>query len=466
MIAHVSLLLLSVGAQSPPPPIRALAQAREVIAVIDNGDSAAAAKFIAARVARPEPGLVNLLLDLRRQSGGVDERDAEPLGNGVAVKLWARNADRGVMLFVAPDRVDSTRIGRLDALRFFHPLAEVRALPRASGGLPQFLRALRAELQRLADAGELSGTIAVARADSIVYQESFGTETRPGGAKNSSATLYHLASVGKMFTAVAIGQLIEAGRLSFEDSIGKLLPQFPWHRASRPITIRQLLSHSSGLGQSERAGAPIDSAFAATPPAFAPGSRFLYSNDGYEILGLIIERVSGESYLEYVKRHVYQPSGMRHTDAYLAEKPLAHRAIGYGHREDDYFGSQELVPNTDKVHGRGSAAGGSYGTAEDLIRFARAFTAGKLVGAAMRDTLTAPRWPLPGPFPEQYGYGFASHGVNGARVVGHAGGGRGWGICSRLDALADGSYSVAVLTNLDPPECEEVSRAIVEAVSR
>ena len=128
-------------------------------------------------------------------------------------------------------------------------------------------------MKRLADGGELSGTVAIGRGDSVVYQESFGT-------KNSARTLYHLASVGKMFTAVAIGQLIEAGRLSFDDSIGKLLPHFPWHPVSRSITVRQLLSHSSGLGQSERAGDAIDSAFAVTPPTFPPGSGFLYSNDG------------------------------------------------------------------------------------------------------------------------------------------------------------------------------------------
>src|SRR5581483_3129360 len=157
------------AAQSPAPSANARAQAREVIAVINRGDSAAAAHFLSARVARPEPGLVRLLLDLRRQSGGVDERGTETLGRGVAVKLWARNADRGVTLYVAPDPADSTRIGRLAALRFFHPAAEVRALPPASGGVPKFLSGVQTELKRLAAAGELSGTVAIGRGDSLLY---------------------------------------------------------------------------------------------------------------------------------------------------------------------------------------------------------------------------------------------------------------------------------------------------------
>ena len=101
-----------------------------------------------------------------------------------------------------------------------------------------------------------------------------------------------------------------------------------------------------------------------------------------------------------------------------------------------------------------------------MIRFAHAFISGKLVGPSMRDSPTRHAFHLPGPFPgEQYGYGFTSHQVETARVVGHAGGGMGWGICSTVDALADGRYSVAVLTNFDPPECEEVSRAIMAALT-
>ena len=140
-IPHFIVLVAAV-LQPSVPPAQAFAQAREVIAIINRGDSTAAAHFVATRVARPEPGLVKLLLDLRRQSGGVDERGTEPLGNGVAVKLWARNADRGVILYVASDRTDSTRIGRLSALRFVHPAAKVRRLPPASGGMPQFLAAV------------------------------------------------------------------------------------------------------------------------------------------------------------------------------------------------------------------------------------------------------------------------------------------------------------------------------------
>jgi CubicO group peptidase (beta-lactamase class C family) len=468
-----SFLALPARTAGQALPANTLAQGEAAIAAINLGDSIAAIRFVTARFSaraleqRSAPEVAALLMDLYRQSGGVGMKSAERLGSGIAVTLWARNADRGVLLYVVSDRPDTTRIGRLDALRFFHPAATVRELPAFRNDGREFFAGLRAELGRLTATGEFSGTVVITRSDSVVFEEGYGRAVQPAGELNGAATRFHLASVGKMFTATAIGQLIEAGRLSLDDSIGTLLPQFKWAARSRAVTVRHLLSHASGLGQSERAGDPIDSTFAATPPAFGPGTRFSYSNDGYELLGLIIERISGQSYQDYVRDHVFRVAGMGETDAYPADQPLAHRAIGYGHRDKDYFGSQPLVPNIDKVKGRGTAAGGSYGTARDLTRFAGALLSGRLVGPAVLDTLLVPRWPLPGPFPdERYGYGFETHVVNGVTVVGHAGGGEGWGICSRLDALLTGGYRVAVLTNVDPPLCMDVSRAIVRALTR
>jgi CubicO group peptidase (beta-lactamase class C family) len=475
----VILSLFLMLAQSPPPPQpqgqisgTLMVQGKAVIAAINRGDSAEAFRMVQTRLSaralaqRSPESYAGLLMALFRQSGGVRLKRAEPLGSGAAFTLWAKNADRGTLLFLAADGGDSSTIGRLDVFRFFHPAATVRALPPLVAGKPQFLSALRAELNRLTVAGEFAGTVVVTRGDTVLFQQGYGRSVLPAGEMNGAATHFHLASVGKMFTATAIGQLMETHRISFDDSLAKLLPQFSWAHASRGITVRQLLSHTSGLGQAERAGDAIDSAFAAAPPAFTPGSRFSYSNDGYEILGLIIERVTGESYQDYVRKRVLRPAGMTDTDAYPVDQPLAHRAIGYGHREDDYFGSEPPVSNVDKVKGRGTAAGGSYGTARDLSLFAMAIVSGSLIGNAMLDTLTAPRWPLPGPYPdERYGYGFESYEVNGSRVVGHGGGGEGWGICSRLDFLPERGYSVAVLSNLDPPTCMDVSRAIVAAIA-
>lgn len=329
-----------------------------------------------------------------------------------------------------------------------------------------FRQALRTELSRLAQAGEFSGTVAIARGDSVLFEEGFGRALRPAGEVNGAQTLFHLASVGKMFTAVAIGQLVDAGQLSLDDSLAALLPQLPWAAASRPITVRQLLSHTSGLGQSQRADIPIDSAFATTPPAFLPGSHFSYSNEGFEILGLIIERTAAQPYWDYLRARVLRPAGMTATDAYAAEEPLPHRAIGYGHHDNDYFGAEALVPNTGKVRGRGTAAGGSYGTARDLLRFGDALLSGRLLRRETLDTLAAGRARVPGPHADEwYGYGFETHNAGDVRIIGHAGGGVGWGICSRLDVLLGPHYSVAVLSNVDPPVCEDVSRAIATALA-
>src|SRR5207249_2380369 len=123
-------------------------------------------------------------------------------------------------------------------------------------------------------------------------------------------------------------------------------------------------------------------------------------------------------------------------------------------KDDDPFAIDPREANTGKLGWRGSASGGSYGTAGDLLRFARALQGNTLVSGWMRDSLTAPRNPVPPRRSDGYGF-FVSEG-NGRRVAGHGGGGQNFGICDRFDTFLDGSFTVVVLTNYDPPVCEDL----------
>jgi CubicO group peptidase (beta-lactamase class C family) len=190
-----------------------------------------------------------------------------------------------------------------------------------------------------------NGSVLLTDDDRVVYQRSFGYADFEHGTRNSDSTRLNIASISKPFTAIAVLQLRDAGLLSLDDAYGRHVPEFPNAR----VTVRQLLSHTSGLIDTERL---LDSALSANPGKvfgnvdlipvlssygvarafpFAPGERWSYSNAGYQLLALLIARVSHQPFAEYMRRHVFAPAGMR--DSYvqttLAQAHDANRAITY-----------------------------------------------------------------------------------------------------------------------------------------
>jgi CubicO group peptidase (beta-lactamase class C family) len=270
-------------------------------------------------------------------------------------------------------------------------------------------------------------------------------------------TRFNIASAGKMFTAVAIGQLVDAGRLRFDEPIGRVLPDLSPDMAR--ITVDQLLTHRSGLGDYLRPEnrEAIHSARTATdllplatsgPLQFAPGSRQQYSNSGFVVLGAIIEKLSGESYSQYVRAHVLDPARMETADL-TGDVP---RATALTRRNPD--GTSSPVPRPAPVMGgnRASPAGGATATALDLIKFGEALRAGKLVSLRTLGRLWPPQVPgaSRGEGKLSYGYGFARMDFSGGRwLVGHNGGSL--GVNAEFELFPDEGYSLVALSNYDPP---------------
>jgi CubicO group peptidase (beta-lactamase class C family) len=260
--------------------------------------------------------------------------------------------------------------------------------------------------------------------------------------------------MNKMFTAVAIAQLAEQGRLAYADPIAKFLGG-DWIAldAAQRITIEHLLTHSSGLGSyftdqflaaSRERFRVIDDykpLVRGERPAFEPGSEWSYSNTGYLLLGAIIEKVTGGSYYDYVREHICSPAGMNDTDCYDMDKVVPNLAIGYT-REPGASGQPEWTTNAFKHVIRGGPAGGGFSTVRDLHRFDRALRTGKLVSAKTTELMWSPK-----PASPQYGYGFGLEGAPGARIVGHSGGFP--GISAKLNMYLDSGYTLAVLSNYD-----------------
>ena len=191
--------------------------------------------------------------------------------------------------------------------------------------------------------------------------------------------------------------------------------------------------------------------YGSRAPNFPPGSRFEYSNYGFVLLGAIIEAVSGESYYDYVREHVFGPAGMTSTDSLPESEEVPNRSIGYMRPG---FGAQSWQPNTDWLPWRGTAAGGGYSTVGDVARFADALTSHKLLSAASTELLITGKVALgPG---IRYAFGFVDfRDKDGNGSVGHGGGAP--GMNGDLRIYPKSGYVVVVLANFDPPAAQRIS---------
>jgi CubicO group peptidase (beta-lactamase class C family) len=321
-------------------------------------------------------------------------------------------------------------------------------------------------LKRLAAADAFSGAVLIARDGKPIFKTVYGMASKAYNAPNRLDTKFNLASVGKIFTAVAVAQLAEAGKLSFSDPVGKFLPDYPNKQVAERVTIHHLLTHTSGLGDYhgakyiERKGVlrevkdyfPL---FSDAPLAFEPGARWQYANTGFILLGAIIEKASGENYFEYVRRHIFKPAGMSQTDFYETDYDTPNLATGYTNfidKGDDYFefhlGTRR---NTSLYNGaKGSSQGGAFSTLGDLLRFSLALRGGRLVSPQTLDLLTSEKTVARKFDAGQtlWGYGFELEKIDNQRVIGHGGGD--FGISSALRWYPDlGNYTVVILSNYD-----------------
>jgi CubicO group peptidase (beta-lactamase class C family) len=276
------------------------------------------------------------------------------------------------------------------------------------------------------------------------------------GAKNRIDTKFNLGSMNKMFTAVAIAQLAENGKLAFTDPIGKHWPDYPNEAVREKVTIHHLLTHTSGLGDyfsddfmdASRAKyrMPQDflPLFVDEPLQFEPGARWQYSNAGFLLLGLLVEKISGKSYFDYVREQIYKPAGLTNTDAYEMDADTPNLATGYTRMGPNGRPGSERRNNLFLHVIKGGPAGGGFSTVDDLLKFDQALRRHRLLGPKFTETILTGK--VEAPF-GKYAYGFMEQSVRGHRIVGHGGGFP--GINSELQMYWDSGYTVAVLSNYD-----------------
>lgn len=335
----------------------------------------------------------------------------------------------------------------------------------------ELTRAIERFIEKLVAEDKFSGAALVAADGVAIFKKAYGLASKGYNVPNRVDTKFNLGSMNKMFTGVAVAQLAEQGKLSFDDPVGKHLPDYSNKQVAEKVTVHQLLTHTSGMGSyfndkfenSSRAKfrevrdyLPL---FVDEPLQFEPGARWSYSNSGFMLLGAIVEKVSAQNYFDYIRQHIYKPGGMTNSDCYELDHDTPNLAVGYTRtRPSGPTGSAEWRNNIFMHVIRGGPAGGGYSTVEDLLSFAIALKQYKLLSAKYTDIVLAGKVALPGNDQAKYAYGFQEERVNGQRRVGHSGGFP--GINAQLDMYPELGYIVAVMSNYDPPAANRVSERI------
>lgn len=323
--------------------------------------------------------------------------------------------------------------------------------------LPAVATELKTRLDALSDAYAdlgINAVVLVGNRDGVVYETAFGHADLATKQPLAVSTRFKTESVGKMFTATRVMQLVEQGALRLDDTVAQHLPGWNIEHADR-MTVHQLLTHTAGLASMwdhpdydfSKAYTPAElkAIVEAVPAVRAPGGAYYYSNNGYYLLGEIVAAVTGRSFEADLRRHVFDAAGMPGIDHLNATAMPPGTAQPY-----ILFSSNDWRPHTMGVSPKASPAGGWVATAHDLHAFARHYLDGKFVDAqAMRTQWSANgtvSLETPG---NRYGYGtevFVDTHVPGRTVIGHSGGGGGFSVDMFMEP--ESGTVVVVMCNL------------------
>jgi len=307
---------------------------------------------------------------------------------------------------------------------------------------------------------EFSGTVLIAKDGEAIFTEPFGLASREFSVPARVDTKFNLGSINKIFTKTAIAMLLSEGTLSLDDRIIDHLPDYPNKEAAEKVTVRHLVEMTSGIGDffGERYAATPKAQlraledylplFADEPLEFEPGTGNRYSNGGFVVLGLIVASASGGSYFDYVREHIFEPTGMNDTDSYQADEIVANLASGYTRLGPDRE-EAELCSNMYSRPARGSSAGGGYSTVHDLLKFVKAIQSNALLSPEYS------AWIFGGPEPGHGGADDRKPPTGGIALAGGAP-----GINSFMEIGFEGNYTIIVMTNLDPPAAMEAGGLI------
>jgi D-alanyl-D-alanine carboxypeptidase len=458
--ALAAAIVFMVGAAPPSPPVIPNTQPGRILrawlAAFDSGDRATLKRFLQAHEPQRVPQIDDLM-QFREDTGGFDLRAVEQSSaTKMTVLLQEHLSDQFARLVFEVKPSAPQRIVNASLMAIRRPPAF--AIPHLTQA--QLIDQLQSRLQQQSAAGAFSGAVLIAKDGKPIFERAYGLADRAHHIPNTVETKFRIGSMNKMFTATAIMQLVQAGKIDLDAPFGTYVTDYPNKSVSSAVTIRQLLTHTGGTGDifgplfdknrlKLRTLQDYVKLYGNRGLAFKPGTKFDYSNYGFILLGVVVERVSGQTYYDYVREHIYAPAGMSSSGSEFEDVADPKRSIGYTMEP-----SGAWVPNTGTLTPRASSAGGGLSTAGDLLAFANALQNGTLLKPAYETLMTTGKVPMGPDSPLKYAFGFGDGVENGVRCYGHNGGAP--GMNGDLHICANG-YTFAVLSNLDPPAAERVA---------
>jgi len=331
------------------------------------------------------------------------------------------------------------------------------------GGLIERINAVVEEAMAATPIAGVS--VAVEHHGDLLLLRGYGSADLENTIPVNPETVFRVGSITKQFTALAILQLVEEGSISLQDEITRFLPDYPTQ--GHTITIHHLLTHTSGitsftaledyprLQRLDLTDEELVARFANEPFDFAPGEKWQYSNSGYYLLGMIIEKVSGEPYREYVRNHIFRPLGMIGSMYCDPVALVPNRAHGYDVVDGRLVNSEPISMDPP------GAAGGLCSAPLDLVRWQHALDQNLLISAASREIMLQPARLNDGSATD-YAYGMYLLDLDGHRWMGHGGGITGF--IAAFDDYPDDDLVVAVLANTGSADSGRIARDIARLV--
>ncbi len=379
--------------------------------------------------------------------------------NSLAVWFHGKYTKNWVMIILRMNK-DNTKITSKGVMRGQRPSGDLP--PYTSISADKIKPYLKKYLNKLNKLDRFSGSVLVAKGNTILFEGTYGESNKELNTKNDSNTSFNIASTTKTFTAVAIAQLAEQGKLKFTDPISKFIPEYPKGIADQ-VTIHHLLTHTSGIelddyepfnldnGKAKNLEEMlkaqiihIDSMNEGRRKDFKVLNEFDYSNENFALLGVIIERTSGTSYGEYIENNIFNPLNMKNSFA-EASKLSDHKNIATGYTYTDNEGDfiDGIRRGNDKaMTGFLGSAGGIYSTTRDLYTYFKAINNHTIINKQTQELLHKKHTER---FGRCYGYGFYLSQEGETMTVGH--GGVNIGVGSRFEYYPETGYYVIVLSN-------------------
>jgi CubicO group peptidase (beta-lactamase class C family) len=425
------------------------------VATINSADDAAYLRFLEKRGPVPANGFDPLLMrDFIRGMELCGVKSAKP----DVVEMWVfdPNLDSYGIWRFQPGSSDADKI-QFAAASFTEEIPP-GVVPPPKLPVPALIEAIDERAANRTAKDQFSGAILVAQRGRVLFQKAYGLADRAHRKPNRLDTQFRFGSMGKMFTAVAIMQLVETGKIDLQAPVGRYLTNYPNQDVATKVTVANLLSHTGGTGDIfgpdfKRAKAALRSTkdyvdlFGARAPQFAPGSRQAYSNYGFILLGRIVEEVSGLSYDDYIQRNIFTPLGMSSTGNRPESETLPRRATGYTGSGAGLKSAAETLPLN------GTAAGGGYSTVGDFNRFMEGLTAHRLLRRETLQTLIDGGVKMAdGTFA---GFDFGETLPDAGRWIGHSGGAPGMG--GTLQHFLNSKVTLIILANRDPASAKGIA---------